>query len=90
MILSKNMRYRPTVTITIWSYTAIQELADVSKFNFEDERDTVDKGQFKVSGSSNSAHLIATGGNHLQKPVLCAVEMIYLHACKAYYVIVTR
>ena len=92
MILSKNMLklYRPTVTITIedvGSYTAIQELADVSKFNFENEGYTVDKGNVKVSGSSNSAALIATGGNHLQKPVLCAVEMIYLYACKAYYII---
>lgn len=93
LIMSKNMvrLYRPMVTIQVedvGSFTNIQELAEVCKMGLEGEGYLVDKANVKVASSSNSAAIIATGANYLKKPILCCVEMIYLYACRAYYIVV--
>jgi hypothetical protein len=91
IILSKNMvrLYRPTVYITVedvGTFTSIHELAQVHKGYWEDEGYSVGQENVKIQPNSNSAAIIATGGTFLKKKTLCAVEMIYLYAARAYYI----
>lgn len=91
IILSMNMirLYRPIVFVTVedvGTFTSIEELAQLEKMSLESDGYSVGKENVKVKSGSNSAGIIATGGTYLQKQIVCAVEMIYLRAGKAYFI----